>query len=172
MSFLKQTTLLMGLLFWALTLEGTETTSPPPCKNNKGKELPLNGFQVIEWKHTTANKFEGRAHLKGTVSKIYPDKNGHRHFQMIFNDVKNNEDTIEVIYNESFGKISEIEIDMTVETCGDYITTTKQNGPYPPSPDGAIVHWVHENPSGKGHPDGYVTLNGVLYGFGGKKRVR
>lgn len=136
----------------------------PLCKDKKGHVIELNSHQVIDWKHNTPNKFEGRAHLQGIVSKLYPDKNGHKHFEITFNDTTS-EDSIEIVYNESFGKMGPVDVDMKVETCGDYITATDSNGSYPPSPNGAIVHWVHKNPSGKGHPDGYVVLNGVLYGF-------
>ena len=168
MSWIKTWMIVVGLILsqgWAIALE---TQNPPACKDTKGKVLPINAEQVIDWKHNTPNKFEARAHLKGIVSKLYPDKNGHRHFEITIVS-QNQEDTIEIIYNEDFGKMPEVELDMKVETCGDYITAKETNGPYPPSPDGAIVHWVHENPSGKGHQDGYVMLNGVLYGFGSGK---
>ena len=53
---------------------------------------------------------------------------------------------------------------MSIEACGDYITSTAQSGPYPPSPDGAILHWVHMNPAGRGHDAGFLAINGTLYG--------
>ena len=37
-----------------------------------------------------------------------------------------------------------------------HITSTAQSGPYPASPDGAILHWVHMNPQSKGHPPGLL----------------
>ena len=135
----------------------------PVCEGKNGQPLALNASEVIKWKHTTPNKFESRAHIQGKVSKLYADKNGHRHFEITFSD-KVNEDTIEIVYNESFGKIPELELDMSAEACGDYITATAVSGPYPPSPDGAIIHWVHESTSSKGHPHGFVVLEGLLYG--------
>lgn len=141
----------------------------PTCEGKSGNPLPLNASEVIKWKHSTPNKFESRAHIQGKISKLYENKNGHRHFEITFTD-GNDEDTIEVVYNEGFGEMpSELDLDMNAEACGDYITATAVSGPYPPSPDGAIIHWVHQNPSGKGHPDGFVILNGVLYGFGRKE---
>ena len=73
-------------------------------------------------------------------------------------------EVIEVIYNEAFGDVEEdVKVGDQVEACGDYITSNAPSGPYPASPDGAILHWVHMA-SGSGHPNGYLRINGMLYG--------
>lgn len=164
-----RTTLFFLILFVSPVAYPDSADKIPVCEDKHGKPLPINSSEVIHWKHSTPNQFESRAHIKGKISKLYQTKNGHRHFEVTFSD-SSDEDTIEIIYNEGFGEMpSELELDMNAEACGDYITATAASGPYPPSPDGAIIHWVHENPSGKGHPDGYVVLNGLLYGFGRKE---
>jgi hypothetical protein len=97
------------------------------------------------------------------VSSILPDRNGHAHF--VIQIGKRADDTIEVIYNEDFGKMPTPKVGATVQACGDYITSTAQSGPYPASPEGAIIHWVHMNPRGKGHDAGFTIVDGVLYGM-------
>ena len=129
---------------------------------NHVQNLPINNPQVLHWERTTANQYQDRGHVSGPITEIFPDKNGHHHFSIQVGT--NATDLIEVIYNEDFGALPDLQVGMTVEACGDYITSTAQSGPYPPSPDGAIIHWVHANPSGKGHPPGYLIVNGVLCG--------
>ena len=133
----------------------------PPCLSY-GRDLPINNQQVLHWKRTTPNQFRERAHVSGTIVQVFPDRNGHEHF--VINIGKHGEDTIEVIYNQDFGPIPDPRIGMTVEACGDYITSTARSGPYPASPVGAIIHWVHANPSGRGHDPGFVVIDGKLCG--------
>lgn len=127
-----------------------------------GRPLPINNDQALHWKRTTPNQFQERAHVSGVVSNVYPDKNGHEHFQL--NIGKHGEDTVEIIYNQDFGAVPPVRVGTRVEACGDFITSTAQSGPYPPSPDGAIVHWVHMNPKGKGHDAGFLVVDGKLCG--------
>lgn len=168
-SFSTQTKhLLLGLLTLSSLVFATATDQKeksPICVRKKGQTLEINAAEVIHWKHNTPNQYENRGHIQGNISKVYDNKNGHRHFEVTFHD-KSDEDTIEIVYNESFGAMPELQLGMNVEVCGDYITATDVSGPYPPSPDGAILHWVHENPSGKGHPDGFVIIEGTVYGYG------
>jgi hypothetical protein len=72
-------------------------------------------------------------------------------------------EAVEVIYNTHFGDVGEPDVGSQVEACGDYITSTAPSGPYPASPDGAIVHWVHHSDR-PGHESGFLMINGVLYG--------
>lgn len=77
---------------------------------------------------------------------------------------QNSYDTIEVIYNEMFGKVPSMQIGAQVEACGDYITAKAINGKYRASPDGAILHWVHESTRPGSHASGYMMIDGVVYG--------
>ena len=132
----------------------------PECLS-KGTVLPVNDSQVINWKTTTPNQYLARAHVQGTIGQIYPNENGHQHFEVILGNQPN--DTIEMIYNISFGSIPVLKAGMSVEACGDYITSDAPAGPYPRSPDNAIMHWVHMSNSSK-HDSGFVAVNGVVYG--------
>ncbi|MEK6705358.1 MAG: DUF3465 domain-containing protein [Bdellovibrionota bacterium] len=127
-----------------------------------GQNLQINNKQVLHWKRTTQNQFRERGHISGMVVEIFPDRNGHEHF--VVNIGSYFEDTIEVIYNQDFGALPGLKIGMRAEACGDYITSIAQSGPYPPSPVGGIIHWVHKNPSRKGHDPGFLILDGKIYG--------
>lgn len=124
-----------------------------------GKPLAIINAQVLQWKTDTANAFLARARISGVVDQHFPDHSGHRHFSLKIGPQPT--DHIEVIYNLSFGKLPVPNIGDKAEACGDYITSISQTGPYPASPDGAIIHWVHQAPNG--HEPGYLILNGVKY---------
>lgn len=147
---------------------GSETTL---CYAN-GNPLPINNEQILNWKKNTPNQFRERGHAFGTVNRVFPDKSRHNHFEIQIGSTP--QEVLEVVYNIDFGSLPEVQIGMKVEACGDYITATAQAGPYPPSPSGAIIHWLHMNPSGKGHESGFLIVDGVLYGQndaqGGRKR--
>lgn len=133
----------------------------PDCLSSNGQKLPIDNQAVVEFEATSAESYLARAHVEGPVVNVFSDATGHNHFEIQIGDQNN---YLEVIYNQDFGALPNIQIGMTVEACGDYITSRTQDGPYPPSPAGAIIHWVHENPSGHGHPSGFLIINGQLYG--------
>jgi hypothetical protein len=134
----------------------------PDCLSH-GQAIGVNNDQVLKWETTTANQYLDRAHVSGAIVAVYPDHSGHSHFGIQIGP--NSSDTIEIIYNQDFGSVPTPTVGQQVEACGDYITSTAQAGPYPPSPDHAIVHWVHEAPNPQKHPSGYLMINGVLYGY-------
>ncbi len=146
-------------LYW--TASGFAGNAVPNCPAY-GKNLEVNNQQALHWRRTTPNQFRERAHVKGNVVYIYPDRNGHEHFEIQIG--REREDAIEVIYNSDFGALPDVREGMVVEACGDYITSTAQSGPYPPSPAGAIIHWIHMNPKGRGHEPGFLMIDGALYG--------
>lgn len=128
------------------------------CLDNDGNILPINNSQVIEWKHNTPNQFLERGHVLGRITKIYPDKSGHDHFQVNIDG----RDTIEFVYNEDFGGLPQLKTGMIAEGCGDYITSNVPTSKYPASPDGAILHWIHMS-TGR-HLHGFLKLNNNIYG--------
>jgi hypothetical protein len=132
----------------------------PSCTAS-GQSLPVNNADVVNWKHTTHNQFHSRAHIQGLILQVFPDHSGHHHFEVKVGGGAT--DTVEVIYNEDFGSLPSVNVGDRLEACGDYITSNAQAGHYPPSPDGAIVHWVHMSPS-PNHESGYIAINGVAYG--------
>ena len=133
----------------------------PACLGQQNQVLPVNNDMVLNWKRSTHNQYRNRGHIYGSLARIYPDKTGHHHLEVQIG--QNAGDTIEVIYNEDFGKMPELHLGSVIEACGDYITANAQAGGYPPSPAGAIVHWVHMSPN-PGHASGYVVVDGVVCG--------
>ena len=133
----------------------------PECMAN-GRSLAVNNDQVLNWKESTRNQFRARAHVSGTIRQIYLDHSQHHHYEVGIGPGPT--DTVEVIYNEDFGGVPQVRVGSTLEACGDYITSNAPSGPYPASPDGAIVHWVHMSPNPSRHDSGFITLDGVVCG--------
>ena len=133
----------------------------PSCLSGNGQALSVNNDQVLIWKETSKDQFHSRGHIKGELVKIFPDATGHHHMSVSIGP--NSQDTIEVIYNEDFGSMPELQIGQIIEACGDYITSRGEVGRYPASPDGAIVHWVHQS-TNPNHLSGYVIIDGTVCG--------
>ena len=156
---------LLAVAFALVTVSFASADVAPKCPGWEGQTLEVINAEVAHWKRTTQNQFRERARVKGPITRVYPQKNGHIHFQIQIGSQADS--TLEVIYNEDFGAMeSAVQIGAMVEACGDYITATDWSGggQYPPSPDGAIIHWVHVNPSPKGHPSGYTMIGDKLFG--------
>lgn len=134
----------------------------PPCPDLNGQLLPVMNGAVAQWKHTMRNQWRHRARIQGYIDSVFDDHSGHHHFGLQISPDRS--DDIEVIYNEDFGPMPELRPGMRVEACGDFIVATAPSNGYPASPLGAIIHWVHMNPAGSGHPPGYVWIDGVLCG--------
>jgi hypothetical protein len=147
----------------ASTPSGTAGVAPA-CLDNKGHELPVDNAAMILLKTTTPNQFLARAHVSGKIGNIYPDHNGHNHFEAILGPKAG--DSVELIYNQSFGALGRLVPGMTVEACGDFINSDAPTSQYPASPDNAIMHWIHKNPGGHGHASGFLIINGVVDGQG------
>lgn len=148
-------------LFSVSAWAGYSSQSIPPCMDKK-QVLPINNEEVLQWKQGTHNQFTARAHVSGQITRRFPNQTGHAHFEIKLGPGA--DDTLEVIYNLEFGALPKLQAGMTVEACGDYITSIAQSGSYPPSPSGAIIHWVHKA-NGKGHDSGYLVIDGKLYGY-------
>lgn len=162
----------VGLMTLALFVGSSVLADNVPACMAGGQTLAVNNAQVIDWKNTSQNQFHSRGHIQGQLMKVYADKTGHHHFEVLIG--ANATDTIEVIYNESFGAIPTIAPGVEVEACGDYITSNSPAGGYSASPDGAILHWVHGSTSAS-HDSGYVAIDGTVYGqdsSGGSKPPR
>ena len=138
---------------------GAWAAQVPVCLDAQGNPLSVNNAQVLAWKASTPDRYRNRAHILGVITRIYRDATGHHHWEVQLSNVSRG--TVEVIYDEKFGPVPQAQIGMTVEACGDYITSP-QGGSWP-SPDGAIVHWIHISDTSR-HPSGYLILNGQLCG--------
>jgi len=135
----------------------------PECLDMNGNPLPFMDPQVFAWKYSTQNRFSARALVQGVVDRLFPDATDHRHFEIRLGP--DPRDTLEVVYNLGFGATPAVQVGNMVEACGDYITSFTQGGGFQPSPSGALIHWIHRSDTPT-HPNGYLIVNGVLYGQG------
>jgi hypothetical protein len=149
---------LLGFMAFASGFAQAQTVS---CLSH-GSPLAINNTDILNWKATSRNQFRSRAHLSGTFIKRYADQTGHEHFEVQIGSQSS--DTIEIIYNQEFGSIPAINPRAVIEACGDYITANASVGGYKASPDGAIVHWVHQSTNPSGHDSGFVMVDGKIYG--------
>lgn len=129
----------------------------PTCLDDEGKVLGNSNTQVLNWLHSTAKGFQAKALVEGVLVKQYKGKATHAHFAIDMNGDQKGD--LEVIYQYDAGKLPALQVGMKVSACGDYITDPKG------SPNGGIIHWVHCRSRAGTHSDGYVTLNGKVYGF-------
>ena len=136
----------------------------PVCTDFTGNPLKPDNQTVLRWKSSTPNQYLGRAEITGTVQAVYPIRNGHNHFQVKIGPGE--KDTLELVYNISFGPINDLVPGQTVVACGDYITSNAPTSQYEPSPDGAILHWIHRSPNPGKHPSGFLILDRTTYGQG------
>ena len=135
------------------------------CLDNSKQSMAYNNSTVVYWQKTTKDQYKDRALINGTVLTVYPSKTGHTHFAMGLAGGG----AIEVIYNDEFGRLPALRSGMPVIACGDYITVGK--GARLPSPQPAIIHWVHYNPGDRDggiHPSGFLIINGTPYGISGQ----
>jgi hypothetical protein len=137
----------------------------PAC--NGGRTLApvvpigLSNTQVLRWKLTTPNQFLARALVDGQLVRVLPQETGHAHFEIQIGP--NPTDLLEVVYDLQFGPLPPLRIGSVVVACGDYITATATVGPLPPSPAGAIIHWIHASDS-RTHANGFLIIDNVEYG--------
>lgn len=162
----------MGLLLFFFGLQSsavfaaTDNASPPDlpnhlqCLDQQRQSMGYNNDQILKWEKSTPDQYLARGLAQGTITQVYPNKNGHTHFAIGLGA-----GGIEIIYNDEFGALPNLRTGMTVVACGDYITV----GPRArlPSPMPAILHWVHYNPGnrdGGRHPSGFLIIDGKPYG--------
>jgi hypothetical protein len=142
----------------------------PECIGEEGQAIPIDNSTPISWKIKEANGWQTRSHIDGYFVAVTNDGNSHFKFTIQIGPDKN--DLIEVVYNKEFGQYPAVFPGMKVEACGDFINAFAQFGRYPPSPAGAIIHWVHKNPKyspGK-HEHGYLVMDQVLVGYQNPKQ--
>ena len=157
-------------LLWALALASMPAAfadTIPTCLNKQGNPIAQpNNDQVLAWKQSTPNTYLDRGYISGTLVTVFNSNPSHLHLDVSLSRKGGNgkANDIEVIYNVEFGQTPpDLHPGMEVIACGDYITSNQQNGPYPPSPLDAILHWVHKAMNDR-HEDGFLMIDGRLYG--------
>lgn len=150
--------------------EGSVSALPICLDKDRRPIQGNNNEEVLKWKDTTKNQYLDRALIVGKFVGVLLDRQSHLQIEVDLGQGGNGQgkkDSIEIIYNKEFGAIPGIRPGATIAACGDYITSREQAGRYPPSPAGAIVHWVHASNNPEKHPSGFVAVDGVVYGNAG-----
>ena len=135
----------------------------PVCMNGPD-EMSIDNARILKFKSSTRNQYLDRGFVEGKVLKAPGIKNDHDHFVIAIGSGAN--DTLEIIYNRDFGDMPSINVGDRVVVCGDYITANAKAGGYDPSPEGAIIHWVHESNDPYRHESGFLIMDGELVGVG------
>lgn len=144
------------------TPQVARAVAAPDCLDRSGRVLPIDNAKVSQLKQTSKNQYRERAHISGTLTQVYSGNKGHETFEVTMDSTSG--DKIEVIYNIEFGDLPTLTPGAKVQACGDYITARERAGRYPPSPNGAVLHWVHRSPNEARHPSGFLLIDGKLYG--------
>lgn len=142
----------------------------PECLDKDRRAIQgNNNSEVLKWKTQTPNQYHDRALIVGKFVKVLLDRQSHLQFEVDLSNGSSDgvSEHIEIIYNKEFGEIPAIPAGASIAACGDYITASAQSGPYPPSPMGAIIHWVHASNNPQKHANGYVMVNGKVFGYAG-----
>lgn len=137
------------------------------CMDGGRRMQNYNNEQVIAWKKSTPNAWQGRGFVSGAVLEVVDGTPGHFRFVVKIGPMTN--DLLEVVYNSAFGQLPDLRSGTPVSICGDFINAFQRSGRYPASPAGAIIHWVHGSNSNR-HEDGFVAVNGKIYGQDGDAR--
>ncbi|HAR42388.1 MAG TPA: hypothetical protein DCS07_07110 [Bdellovibrionales bacterium] len=140
----------------------------PDCLKNNVGVLPVMNEQVLRWKKESKNQYKDRALIQGRSVRLIKTTKSHVHIEVQIGDGQ--KDQIEIIYNKEFGALPKIRGGMSIEACGEYITSREPAGGYQASPNGALIHWVHMNrkPGPGAHEDGFLVIDNVTYGFNPK----
>jgi hypothetical protein len=133
------------------------------CTRKSGEEMPVNNEQVLQWKKAATNEFvRARAHVKGTVTKLIPDRL-HQRFEIQIGPEK--DDTVAIFYNGSFPPKPKVKKGDPIEACGEFVANSYTRLPDPkPEQNSAIVFWTHKF-GFYPHPEGFLTASGKTYGL-------
>lgn len=148
--------------------DSNSNPSMPECLD--GGRSPINGAinrQVLEWKEKTQNQYHDRALIVGKLVNVLQERNSHLHLEVDIGTAGSlaaRNESIEIVYNKSFGEVDGFKTGSTVAACGDYITSNAKSGRYEASPVGAIIHWVHASTDPGKHAHGFLIIDGRLYG--------
>lgn len=158
---------LLGILCALATSAAEASPKLPNCMGENRTPLAANNEQVLVWKEETPNQFQARALVVGRLVKVLLDRKSHLHLEIDIGTAGSplaRDEHIEIVYNKKFGSVNGVATGAEVAACGDYITAREKAGNYPPSPVGAIIHWVHMSPNPGKHPSGFLMIDKELFG--------
>ncbi len=146
------------ILFIIVTsLLGAASAGVPNCLNKK-VSLDIDNHQAINLRDFMEQGFKTRALVDGTLVIVMANRQGHTHLEIdLDRNFETSDDRLEVIYNNEYGDLPELQVGDQVTACGDFIVDKH-------SPHKAIIHWLHKSPNLKSHDHGFLAINGTTFG--------
>jgi len=140
----------------------------PTCLDDARRPMRIDNSRVLDLKRTTRSGYHDRGFVRGPLLSVVSTKGSHVRLDVYIgpegSEPRGAETSIELVYNRAFGQLgNRLEAGMDVVACGDFVNAFKQNGRYPPSPLGAIIHWLHMSPR-PNHVSGFLMIDGKLFG--------
>jgi len=87
------------------------------------------------------------------------NRQGHAHLEIdLDHNLATSDDRLEVIYNNKYGDLPDVQEGDKISACGDLIVDKH-------SPHKAIIHWLHKSPNLKSHDHGFLAINGIVFGI-------
>lgn len=136
----------------------TDPRTDPRTDRDSERETERSDMSVPEGQRDIANaqqRGKGVNYLEvqdAVVSKLLPDDTQGRPHQKWVVSLANGRSLLSV-YNADMGERIPLKVGDTVSMGGQYIWDRS----------GGLIHWLHHDPKGR-RPDGWVELNGVVYG--------
>jgi len=159
--------ILFSIVFASSSAQAFLSNAQTPVCLEGPQEISVDNARVLRFKVQEKNQFLARAYVEGKVISMPEQQGDHDHFSISIGNKAT--DTLEVIYNNEFGNMPNVQLGDQVTVCGDFINSFARAGGYDASPDGAIIHWVHYNPgtrsSSRGHEHGFIQFGTDLVGF-------
>lgn len=122
--------------------------SLPVCKTRNGTELTPSVTELKRYIDTNNGK-RPMVFVEGVIKEILPeDKLGrpHQKFIMSVRGIK-----VQVVHGMDYGRIP-LRTGIQVKVCGEFLNS-----------QGGMIHWTHYDPGAR-HPDGFIALDGEVYG--------
>lgn len=144
------------LILAAFTL-GNTYASIPSCMNKKVR-LDIDNHQVINLRDFMEQGFKTRALVEGSLVVMMENRQGHTHLEIdLDQNLATFDDRLEVIYNNNYGDLPNVQEGDKIIACGDFIVDKH-------SPHKAVIHWLHKSPNPKSHDHGFLAINGIIFG--------
>lgn len=150
---MKTILITLGLLL----LIASAAAGVPTCLDKKNK-LSIDNHMAINLRDFREHGFKTRALIDGLLMITMENRQGHTHLEIdLDQDFQTADDRLEVIFNNNYGELPELKAGDHIIACGDFIVDAN-------SPHKAVIHWLHKSPNIKKHDDGYLSINGIVFG--------
>lgn len=139
----------LGLVSLMLVLSSTLfAQSLPICKDRAGQVMEPS-VTLLKRYVDSNNARRPQVFVEGIIKEVLPeDQNGtpHQKFILSVSGIK-----VQLVHSLDYGRLP-LRVGSQVQVCGEFLNS-----------QGGLIHWTHFDPGGH-HPDGFVAINGDVYG--------